>query len=125
VSLSLSLILLGVKSAEVMGVIVTRKEKAMMRVRELLDRMSNDSDKLAIELVELRHEKIEMVDSLTTEVTNLTKLIRVVSDKQARDRRTAEEYKAVEAALIKAGQNPDSELYLDCLYIDSADNKPF
>ena len=85
-----------------------------MRIEELIDRLSDKPGELMRELVAKREEMIVQSEELQSSITNISKVIRIARDTDARRRRTEVEIEALRQALVGQGEVIDlTNLYLD------------
>ena len=85
-----------------------------MRIEELIDRLSDKPGELMRELVAKREEMIVQSEELQSSIANISKVIRIARDTDARQRRTEVEIEALRQALVGQGEVIDlTNLYLD------------
>ena len=85
-----------------------------MRIEELIDRLSDKPGELMRELVAKREEMIVQSEELQSSIANISKVIRIARDTDARRRRTEVEIEALRQALVGQGEVIDlTNLYLD------------
>ena len=85
-----------------------------MRIEELIDRLSDKPGELMRELVAKREEMIVQSEELQSSIANISKVIRIARDTDARRRRTEVEIEALRQALVGQGEGIDlTNLYLD------------
>ena len=85
-----------------------------MRIEELIDRLSDKPGELMRELVAKREEMIVQSEELQSSIANISKVIRIARDTDARQRRNDVEIEALRQALVGQGEVIDlTNLYLD------------